>query len=803
MTTKQARTIVFPPFRLDEVNQQLWCGEEVLALRPKSFAVLAYLLERPGRLVTKEELLDACWPDTEMTYTVLKVSIREIREALGDDPKAPRFIETMHRRGYRFIGQIAEEGGEKQQVRTSGRFVAPLRLRLSSAARGLVGREADLARLRGSLDRALEGERQLVFIVGEAGIGKTALVEAFLLKAAADPRIWLAHGQCLEQFGSSDAYLPVLDAISSLCQEPGREGFVSLLRRHAPLWLLQMPWLAPAAELEALRRETLGGTRERMLREIAEAIEALTAETPLVLVIEDLHWSDYSTLDLISYLARRRERARLLVIGAYRSGEVLLREHPLRSVKQELQAKRLCEELSLEYLDEAAVGEYLAGRFPRSEFPGALARLIHERTKGNPLFMVNAVDYLQAKELVAELDGQWMLKVPLADLEMGVPESIRRMIEKQLDRLSPQEQQALEAASVAGVEFNAAALAASLEKEAAVIEEMCERLTRRQQFLQAAGVSVLPDGGLTARYSFMHSLYQNVLYQQVGEARRVRLHLAMGEQGERVYGEQAGEMAAELAMHFEQGRAYRRAIRYLLQAAENDSRRYANREAVSYLTRALELIERLPEAERNALRLPVFEQLGVARHSMGDARQAVEDFAALARCAREQDQVAGEARALFYLASSLVWLDRARCLDAAGRAFELCLHLRNEPAPSQVRGGGGGYWHALLRGWRAEDASICAEALSAARGAGERSLLVLLVGRQAYFQCLQSEYRAASGTAREGQQLAAEAGNAYEYLFCLYYRAWSLLHLGQWGEARGVAWDGIQMAEKNGHKIWV
>ncbi len=801
MTTKQAQTIVFPPFRLDAANQQLWRGEEVLALRPKPFAVLAYLLERPGQLVTKEELLDACWPDTEMTYTVLKVSIREIRGALGDDPKAPRFIETMHRRGYRFIGQIAEERGEQQQVRTSGRLVAPLRLRLSTATKGLVGREAELARLRGALERALGGERQVVFVSGEAGIGKTSLVEAFLLKAAADPRIWLAQGQCLEQFGSSDAYLPALEAISRLCQEPGRERFVALLRRHAPTWLLQMPWLAPKGELEALRRETLGGTRERMLREIAEAIEALTAETPLVLVFEDLHWSDYSTLDLISRLARRRERARLLVIGAYRSVEAALQEHPLGSVKQELQVKRLCEELSLEYLSEAAVGEYLTRRFPQSEFPEALARLIHERTRGNPLFMVNAVDYLQASGLITELDGRWELHVALADLEVGVPESIRQMIEKQLERLSQQEQRALEAASVAGVEFDAAAVAAGLEKEAMGIEEVCEGLARRHQFLQAVGVSELPDGRVTARYSFMHSLYQNILYQQVGEARRVRLHLLMGEQGERVYGEQAGERAAELAMHFEQGRDYRRAIRYLRQAAENDLRRYANREAVNYLTRALELIERLPEAERVALRLPALEQLGVARHSMGETRQAVEDFAALAECARELGQVAGEARALFYLASSQLWLDRARCLEAAGRAFDLCLHLPGAPATTQARGDCG-YWHALLRGWRSEDARICAEALSAARGAGERSLLTSLVGRQAYFQCLQSEYRVACDTAREGRQLAAEAGNAYEYLFCLYYQAWSLLHLGQWGEAHGVVWDGIRMAQKNGHEIW-
>ncbi|HEX2491327.1 MAG TPA: AAA family ATPase, partial [Blastocatellia bacterium] len=559
--------------------------------------------------------------------------IREIREALGDDPKAPRFIETMHRRGYRFIGQISEvRGAEPQHIRTSGRFVAPLRLRLSSAAKGLVGREVELARLRGSLERALDGQRQVVFITGEAGIGKTALVEAFLLRTAADPKVWLARGQCLEQFGSGEAYLPALEAVSHLCQESGRERFVALLRRHAPTWLLQMPWLLPTNELEALRRKT-HGTRERMLREIAEAIEALTAETPLVLVIEDLHWSDYSTLDLISYLARRRERARLLVIGVYRSVEVIVHDHPLRSVKQELQMKRLCEELALEYLSEAAVGEYLSRRFPRSAFPDALAHLIHERTRGNPLFMVNAADYLQAEELIADVDGQWRLNVELTELEMGVPESIRQMIEKQIDRLSQDQQRTLEVASVAGMEFDVAAVAAGLEKGVVEIEEICEELARRRQFLHEVGMIELPNGAAPARYGFMHSLYQNVIYRHVAETRRVRLHLLMGERGERVYGRQANEIAAALAMHFERGRDYERAIRYLRHAAENAVRRFANHEAIALARRGLDLLKSLPESdERTRSELALQVTLGVTlMATRGYAAEEVEQAYARAR----------------------------------------------------------------------------------------------------------------------------------------------------------------------------
>src|SRR5262249_27054828 len=247
--------------------------------------------------------------------------------------------------------------------------------------------------------------------------------------------VWVGHGQCLEQYGAGEAYLPVLEAISQLCQEPGRERLVELLRRQAPTWLQQMPWLIGDADRERLPRAVIGATGERMLREIAEVVEALTAETPLVLVLEDLHWSDYSTLDLVSYLARRRTPARLLLLASYRPVEVAVSEHPLKDVTRELQAHRQCEELALEYLSREAVGDYLAARFPQHGFPAAFIDLLHERTEGNPLFLVNAVDYLQAEGLIAERRGLWRLTVALAELEMGVPESIRQIIEKQIERL--------------------------------------------------------------------------------------------------------------------------------------------------------------------------------------------------------------------------------------------------------------------------------------------------------------------------------------------------------------------------------
>jgi predicted ATPase len=485
-----------------------------------------------------------------------------------------------------------------------------LRLRLSPPT-GLVGREASLSRLHGFLERALKGERQVVFITGEAGIGKTTLVESFLLSAARDPQVWIAHGQCLEQYGVGEAYLPALEAVSRLCQEPGRESLLELLRRRAPTWLLQMPWLLNAADQGAFEREAAGVTRERMLREMAETVEALTAKTPLVIALEDLHWSDYSTLDMISYLARRREPARLLLIGVYRPADVISRGHPLKAVRQELIMSRRCEELALEFLSEAAVGEYLATRFPDNRFPAGLARLIHDRTDGSPLFMVNVVDYLVDRRLIAEVDGKWEFKSETEKINMETPENVRQMIEKQIDRLGREDQRVLEAASVAGAEFSAAAVAAALEEDVIEVEERCEELARRRQFLQASRTGESPDGA--AQYRFIHALYQNTLYQRIPAARRSQLHRRIGEHEEAFMGERASEIAAELAMHFEQGRDFDRAAHYLRQAADNANRRFAHQEAVMLARRGIELLKTLPDTEaRNRRELALLMALCVA-----------------------------------------------------------------------------------------------------------------------------------------------------------------------------------------------
>ena len=603
--------IIFDSFSLDLVNECLWQGSKAIKLRPKAFAVLNYLLERPGQLVTKEELLNSIWPETFVSDAVLKVTIRQLREALDDDPKSSRFIETAHRRGYRFIGQIAEsEQVTPNQEVGSVRTIPSSHLPAEDSCWGFVGRDEALTRMRSWLQKMLEGERQIIFVTGEAGIGKTALVDTFVRSIASDRRIRIGRGQCLEQYGTGEAYLPLLEAIGRLCREQAH--VVDVLHAHAPMWLLQMPSLVSASDRELLNRGISGATRERMLREIGEALEALTSEQPLVLILEDLHWSDYSTLDLISYLATQRQPAHLMLIGTYRTAELIVSGHPLKAVKQELLAKQQCEELPLQYLNEDAVGKYLSIRFPGNRFPDGLATLIHERTEGNPLFMVNAVDFLVAEGLIVEHETRWELVVEIEKVEVGVPDSIKQMIEKQLDHLDAEKQRTLEAASVAGAEFSTLAVVAGLGEDRALVEARCDELARRHQFIQDRGVQELPNGEASTRYGFIHALYQNILYERMSASRLVQLHRRIGERGEDVYRENAGEIAAELAMHFDRGRDYKRAAKHFQQAADNAIRRFAYREAVGLARRGLELLRKLPDtAERAEQELLMQLTLGV------------------------------------------------------------------------------------------------------------------------------------------------------------------------------------------------
>lgn len=588
----------FGPFQIDTENEQLWRYQESIPLKPKAFAVLRHLVERHGKLVTKHELFTTIWPDTAVSDGVLTTCIKEIRKALSDAAKSPRFIETVHRRGYRFIatptplGRVGDGQTRGRQGQYSESAKLPAARPLTTRRSSFVGREQELERLSDWFGQALHGTRQVVFISGEAGIGKTSVVEAFLDRLAGADKLLVLRGQCVEQYGAGEAYLPVLDALGRLCRLHRGEFLLEVLLRYAPTWLAQLPWLLSDATLGDVQRRMLGASQERMLREMAEGLEALTQEHPAIVWLDDLHWSDPSTLDLLAFLAKRQEPARLLVIGTYRPVDAIVSQPPLRSIQRELQLHEQCEELILDYLSETDVQAYLADRC--ALVPQRLTSLIHQRTDGNPLFMVSVVDALAGAGLLADSGQVRSLQEIEAAVTGSLAGSLQGFIERQIERLDTEERTVLEAASVAGVEFVVNAVAAGLEKDEEDVEEVCARLAARQQFLRDESGMEWPNETLGTRYRFIHAVYQEVFYAGLPRSRRTRFHQRVGKHLEACQGDRTTEAAAELASHFERGDDLLRAVSYYRQAGENALRRHGYQEASTQCRRGLVLLKKLP-----------------------------------------------------------------------------------------------------------------------------------------------------------------------------------------------------------------
>ena len=569
--------VYFGPFRMDPSTLVLHRGDEVVPLKPRAAELLLYMARNPGRVLGKEELLREVWRGTHVTSGVLKVHVHQIRQALGGSGGIADYVETVGREGYR--------------------FVADSEARDSSGRGTLVGREAESAHLKRAFTRATEGKRTLVMVEGEPGIGKTALVDALVADLSTAPTVWCARGQCIEHYGESEAYLPIFAAIEDLARDDERRPAVlETLRRAAPSWLVQLPSLiGPDSDAE-LRDRADGASPDRMPREIATALAELSEFTTLVLVLEDLHWSDVPTVDLLSYLAQAREPARLLVVCTYRPADVIVSGHPIRQLRQELVGKRQCETVALEPLSEVAIRTYLERRFPRSAVATDLAPQLHRWTDGNALFVNALVDDLVRRGRITSTSDGWAID-PDAE-EMPLPSSLRDFIHKQVEAHDEPLRRMLEVASVVGSPFPSGAVATALEAPVDEIEDNLDDLVQAGRILRDAGVQTGPsEGEVCAAYAFRHTLFPNVVYGSLPPARRRRLHAKVGRWLKDRYGARAGEHGAELARHFECAGMEALAATHYREAAETAIHRSANQLGIDLADRSLACLRHLPDNE--------------------------------------------------------------------------------------------------------------------------------------------------------------------------------------------------------------
>jgi DNA-binding SARP family transcriptional activator/predicted ATPase len=602
------------PFaRLEEARlaeQHLTCLEECIEVEltlGRHFELVAELDALVRRHPLRERLrgqlmlaLYRCGRHAE-ALDVFQTFRRMLDDELGIDPSAR--LKDLERRMLQQDASL-EHVSEEQVGLVVHRPVTSV---LPQLVEPVAGRERELTHLERLYDEAQAGARRLVFVTGEAGIGKTTIVENLAARAGSSPQTLLAHGQCVEHRGAGEPYLPVLEALGRLARQPSGQQLVPLLARQAPTWLAQMPWLLADDELEAVQRRLIGATPLRMLREMLETLEAISHELTLVLVLEDLHWSDPSTVDLLDALARRREPARLLVVGTYRRGDAVAQEHPVHRLARDLRGRGLCTEIAVGPLSLEAVGDQLTARLGSVALPEVSA-VLWERTGGNPLFVTTLLDSWLEQGLLDEAEPD------LDRLSSDVPETVRQLIDQTLEQLDPVDRELLSAASAVGQEFSAAAAAAATALSEAEVDARCDALARAGRFIEPTGQEQWPDGTLAARYRFAHDLHREVLYGRLPAGQRALTHGRIGKRLESAYRTRPREIAAKLAEHFVQAGDAGRAVVSLRLAAEQAFERLAHREALAHLTTALDMLERLAEGpERSSEELTLQSMLGPAQ----------------------------------------------------------------------------------------------------------------------------------------------------------------------------------------------
>jgi DNA-binding winged helix-turn-helix (wHTH) protein/tetratricopeptide (TPR) repeat protein len=584
----------FDAFDLDEADARLRRDGKPVSLPPKAFGVLCALARQPGVLVTKNALLDAVWGHQHVSESVLKTTISQVRAALADDAASPRFIETASRLGYRFIGVAPAEVAAPVPTATPAPRAA------ADIPEGFIGRRDALARLHESWKRAHAGQRQLVWVAGDAGVGKSTLLETFVRGSGAAV---IAQGQCVEQYGSGEPYLPVLQALGDLCRE--YPALATVMRTVAPTWLMQLPWLCSEEERAALARELAGVSQERMVREFHELVARF--ERPLLIIIEDLHWGDDATLRLINHFARQRGPASVLWIGSFRLTQVIAEGHPLQGLRQELRLHRLAQEILLDPFSEAEVLAYLRQRAPVSEAPEAFVRRVHAHTDGLPLFVVNVVDALLGDA------SEGVVTRLAANSPLPVPEDLMGAVETRVGKLPADTVALLEAAAVVGVEFRAGVVAEMTGRALSEIIEACDELVKKQFWLRHSATVDLADGTLDAVYVFRHAIYRHVFYHRMGEAPRVQLHRRAAQVLAGGVAKGVPVAPAELASHHERGREPAAALRAYGMAAQVALRSFAPQQAYEICQHARVLLDQIPAGpERLMLELGVESPRGVA-----------------------------------------------------------------------------------------------------------------------------------------------------------------------------------------------
>jgi tetratricopeptide (TPR) repeat protein len=467
----------------------------------------------------------------------------------------------------------------------------------------------------------------------------------------------------------------------------------------------------------------------------------------------------------------------------------------------------LSHEISLERLEEPDVSEYLAIKFVGGDFPSGFANLIYRRSGGNPLFMVTILQDMVKKGLITQADGRWTLGVALEDVELSVPETLDQLIEMQFQQLSSLEQCILRSASVAGERFSVWAISTSAEFESGSIDDACERLAERLQFIKASGIHKLANGHISAHYDFRHSLYREVLYRRLSEVARSKLHLLLAQRLKAFCDPCEQELATELAQHFEGGHDYEQAIRYLILASENAAGRFAYRDCVEILRHAQQLVVKLSPAVRAEIEVRILEFMGDAHFALGALVESAQRYAAAAARAQQAGLKAAQMHALTSAMYPLGFIGPEEGVAALEEAVKISMSVNDPPrlALTQMLAAG---FRLVFDSWSQRDAEVCTSAYETLVHLQPSELDPYQRVVYAHILMLKGNYRDALDLCERSVSEASASGVGQVVNFLAHFGALSgqtsvLLRTGQLGKVLQITKAGRTSPDENWPLYWL
>ena len=590
----------FEDFVLDRGAYELRRDGVPVALQRIPLELLCLLIDRRGNLVTREEIIERVWGkgvfvDSE---TSINTAVRKLRRALKDDPEAPRFVVTVPARGYRFVAEIRRSknnGTEQVRARPAG---------------VMVGRERELASMLGGLEDAASGRGGLILISGEPGVGKTRMADE--VAAAADAkRMAILLGHCSEH-DEAVAYLPFVEILENFVDRASNADTLrvalgeqaSELARLIPKLKNILPELPPPLDLPPAQ------ARRHLFNCFFDFVARIASQRPTLMILEDLHWADDSTLSLLDHLTQRLANLPLIIIGTHRDAEVDV-THELAKTLEDLLRGRSATRIRLKGLPRDEVAAMLNSLSGKSA-PAAVVAEIFAETEGNPFFVEELFRHLEEENRLYDSAGQFRSALEIGELD--APPSVKLVVARRLARLNDLTQRMLATAAVIGRFFSFEILQASCDADADSILERVEEAEK-------AGVILSVAESPKVRFEFSHELIRQAVLAGVSAARRQRLHLEVGEAIERMCAAESGSTFAgslddhitELAHHYAHSANTWQAVKYLHLAGERAAASCAMVEAERHCMTALKLLDELPETpERDRRELALQILLGSA-----------------------------------------------------------------------------------------------------------------------------------------------------------------------------------------------